>query len=155
MQYPGYATRPNHSSSPALKEVAAFSSVTLMTYYPLTYHVTMSRDDGGVILPRPYGEAFDDDDGLEDLIANRLDRMERSRRFWGRLSNTWLFTLVRNILPTLAIFTSVAVMAIPGRFDPSLAAFISGATIFIFIGPSVISSNYSLWVGLDRLGAVS
>ena len=153
MQYPGYATRPNHSSSPALKEVAASLSVTLMTYYPLTYHVTMSRDDGGVILPRPYGEAFDDDDGLEDLIANRLDRMERFRRFWGRLSNTWLFTLVRNILPTLAIFTSVAVMAIPGRFDPSLAAFISGATIFIFIAPSVISSNYSLWVGLDRLGA--
>ena len=36
----------------------------------------MSRDDGGVILPRPYGEAFDDDDALADLIAKRLNRME-------------------------------------------------------------------------------
>ena len=50
----------------------------------------MQSDDGGVNLPRPYGEGYEFDDGLEDLIADRLNRMERGRRFWGRLANTWL-----------------------------------------------------------------
>ena len=79
----------------------------------------MARDDGGVILPRPYGEAFDDDDALEDLIANRLNRMEKGRRFWGRLANTWSWTFVRNLIPTIAIFTAVAVMAAPNTVEPS------------------------------------
>jgi hypothetical protein len=113
----------------------------------------MQRDDGGVNLPRPYGESFEADDGLEDLIANRLNRMEKRRRFWGRLTSTWLYTLARNLIPTLAIFTSVAVMAIPDQVDPSMVAFASGITIIFFIGPSVISSNFTLWVGLNRLGA--
>ncbi len=113
----------------------------------------MQRGSGGVNLPRPYGESFEVDDGLEDLIINRLNRMEKSRRFWGRITNTWLCTLVRNLIPTLAIFTSVAVMAIPDQVDPSLAAFASGGIIVCFIGPSILSSNFSLWVGLDRLGA--
>ena len=109
-----------------------------MTYYRLTCLVTMARDDGGVILPRPYGEAFDDDDGLEDLIANRLNRMERSRRFWGRLADTWTFTLVRNLIPMMAIYTSVAVMALPEEVNPSIAAYVSGSIILFFFGPSVI-----------------
>ena len=113
----------------------------------------MSRDDGGVILPRPYGEAFDDDDALADLIAKRLNRMEKRRRLWGRLADTWLYTLVRNLIPLLAIFTSVAVMALPEEVNPSIAAYVSWSIILFFIGPSVISSNFSLWVGLDRLGA--
>ena len=113
----------------------------------------MARDDGGVILPRPYGEAFDDDDALADLIANRLNRMEKGRRFWGRLTDTWLLTLARHLIPMVAIFTSVAVMALPEEVNPSIAAYVSGAIILLFIGPSVISSNFSLWVGLDRLGA--
>ena len=90
----------------------------------------MASDDGGVILPRPYGEGFEFDDGLEDLIANRLNRMEKGRRFWGRLANTWSWTLVRNFLPTLAILTAVAVMAIPETIDPTLAAIISGAVSY-------------------------
>ncbi|MEE3310651.1 MAG: hypothetical protein VX230_04095 [Candidatus Thermoplasmatota archaeon] len=113
----------------------------------------MASDDGGVILPRPYGEGFEFDDGLEDLIANRLNRMEKGRRFWGRLANTWSWTLVRNFLPTLAILTAVAVMAIPETIDPTLAAIISGAFTLCFLGPSVLASNFALWVGLDRLGA--
>ena len=112
----------------------------------------MARDDGGVILPRPYGEAFDDDDGLEDLIANRLNRMEKGRRFWGRLTDTWLLTLARHLIPMVAIFTSVAVMALPEEVNPSIAAYVSGAIILLFIGPSVISSNFSLWVGLGQTG---
>ena len=64
----------------------------------------MASDDGGVILPRHYGEGFEFDDGLEDLIANRLNRMEKGRRFWGRLADTWIYTLVRNLIPILAIF---------------------------------------------------
>jgi len=113
----------------------------------------MSSDDGGVILPRPYGESFDIDDGLDELIANRLNRMEKWRRFWGRLANTWLFTLIRNLIPTLAIFTAVAVMALPSTVNPSIAAFASATLVVFFIAPSVITSNFSLWVGLDRLGA--
>ena len=72
----------------------------------------MLRDDARVNLPRPYGEGFASDDGLDELISNRLNRMEKSRRFWGRLANTWSWTLVRHIIPTLAIFTAVTVMAI-------------------------------------------
>ena len=113
----------------------------------------MQSDDGGVNLPRPYGEGYEFDDGLEDLIASRLDRMERGRRFWGRLANTWLWTLIRNFIPILAIFTAIAVMAIPDIIDPSLAAVVSVFFILAFIGPSVIASNFALWVGLDRLGA--
>ena len=113
----------------------------------------MPRDDGGVNLPRPYGEGFEFDDGLEDLIANRQNRMEKGRRFWGRLANTWLWTFIRNSIPMIAIFTAVAVMAIPNIVDPSLAAFVSALFILCFVGPSVITSNFSLWVGLDRLGA--
>ena len=79
----------------------------------------MASDDGGVILPRPYGEGFEFDDGLEELIANRLNRMEKRRRFWGRLANTWSWTLVRNFIPTIAIFTAIAVMARPDIIDPS------------------------------------
>ncbi len=113
----------------------------------------MQNDDSGVILPRPYGEAFDIDDGLDELIASRLNRMEKWRRFWGRLANTWFFTLIRNMMPTMAIFTAVAVMALPDKVDPSVAAFVSASLTFFFISPSVITSNFSLWVGLDRLGA--
>ena len=35
-----------------------------MTYATLTAPVPMRRDDGGVNLPRPYGEAFEADEGL-------------------------------------------------------------------------------------------
>lgn len=113
----------------------------------------MQRDDGGVNLPRPYGDGYEFDDALDDLIENRLNRMERSRRFWGRLSNTWLWTLVRNIISPLAVLTAVAVMAIPEEIDPSIAALVSVVAVFIFIAPSVLNSNFALWVGLDRLGA--
>ena len=113
----------------------------------------MQRDDGGVNLPRPYGDGHEFDDALDDLIENRLNRMERSRRFWGRLSNTWLWTLVRNIISPLAVLTAVAVMAIPEEIDPSIAALVSVVTVIIFISPSVLNSNFALWVGLDRLGA--
>ena len=113
----------------------------------------MQSDDGGVNLPRPYGEGYEFDDGLEDLIADRLNRMERGRRFWGRLANTWLWTLIRNFIPILAIFTAIAVMAIPEIIDPSLAAIVTALSILAFIVPSVIASNFALWVGLDRLGA--
>jgi hypothetical protein len=113
----------------------------------------MQRDDGGINLPRPYGEGFAIDDGLEGLIANRLNRMEKARRFWGRLADTWVWSLVRNMTPTLAIFTAVAVMAMPEKFDPSIAAIVSATVVVCFLGPSVLTSNYSLWVGLDRLGA--
>ena len=113
----------------------------------------MQRDDGGVNLPRPYGGGFAIDDGLDDLITNRLNRMEKARRFWGRLSNTWPWTLVRNILPIFSIFIAVAVMAIPEKIDPSISALIFALAVGFFIAPSTLASNYSLWVGLDRLGA--
>ena len=113
----------------------------------------MQRDDGGVNLPRPYGEGFAIDDGLEDLITNRLNRMEKARRFWGRLADTWPWTFIRNIIPTLAIFTAVAVMAIPEKIDPSISALAFALAVGCFITPSTLASNYSLWVGLDRLGA--
>ncbi|MEE2747976.1 MAG: hypothetical protein VX473_05870 [Candidatus Thermoplasmatota archaeon] len=124
-----------------------------MTQCHLSSIVPMLRDDARVNLPRPYGEGFASDDGLDELISNRLNRMEKSRRFWGRLANTWSWTLVRHIIPTLAIFTAVTVMAIPERFDPSIAALVSAMLVIIFISPSALTSNYSLWVGLDRLGA--
>jgi hypothetical protein len=113
----------------------------------------MAHDDASINLPRPYGGGFANDDGLEEMITSRLNRMERSRRIWGRLANTWLCKLVRNIIPTLAIFTAIAVMAAPDKFNSSIAALVSGTIVLIFISPSVLSSNYSLWVGLDRLGA--
>ncbi len=113
----------------------------------------MQRDDGGVNLPRPYGGGFAIDDGLDDLITNRLNRMEKARRFWGRLANTWPWTLVRNILPIFSIFIAVAVMAIPEKINPSISALIFALAVGFFIVPSTLASNYSLWVGLDRLGA--
>ena len=36
---------------------------------------------------------------------------------------------------------------------PSTLAIISGAFTLCFLGPSVLASNFALWVGLDRLGA--
>ena len=70
----------------------------------------MQSDDGGVNLPRPYGEGYEFDDGLEDLIADRLNRMERGRRFWGRLANTWLWTLIRNFIPISAKNTTLILL---------------------------------------------
>ncbi len=113
----------------------------------------MRRDDGGVNLPRPYGENFKTDDALEDLINIRLDRMEKSRRFWGRLADTWIWRLVRNILPPMTILISVAVMAIPDKVNPSIAAICIGTITLLFIAPSVVTSHFALRVGLHRLGA--
>ena len=85
----------------------------------------MRRDDGGVNLPRPYGEAFEADDGLEELIDNRLARMERSRRFWGHISSNWAWSLFRNLIPLLMLISTIVVMSLPEKFSPSLAATIS------------------------------
>jgi hypothetical protein len=124
-----------------------------MTYCIVTSHGQMQRDDGGVNLPRPYGENFETDDALEDLINIRIDRMEKSRRRWGRLADTWIWKTVRNILPPSIILISVAVMAIPEQVNPSIAAISVGAITLFFIGPSLATSNYALKVGLHRLGA--
>jgi len=113
----------------------------------------MQRDDGGVNLPRPYGENFETDDALEDLINIRIDRMEKSRRRWGRLADRWIWKTVRNILPPSIILISVAVMAIPEQVNPSIAAISAGVITLFFIGPSCATSNYALKVGLHRLGA--
>ena len=84
-----------------------------MTYATLTAPVPMRRDDGGVNLPRPYGEAFEANDGLEELIDNRLARMERARRFWGHLSSNWVWTLFRNLIPPILLFFTITVMSLP------------------------------------------
>ncbi len=113
----------------------------------------MRRDDGGVNLPRPYGEAFDADDRLEELIDNRLARLERYRRFWGRISSNWAWVFFRNLTPPLMIIFTIVVMSIPEKFDPSLAAIISVVLATIFVAPSAITRNYALWVGMGRFGA--
>jgi len=125
----------------------------LMTYQTLTSFVPMRRDDGGVNLPRPYGEGFDLVDGLDELIDNRLERMERARRFWGRLSDKWVWGLFRNLIPPLMIITTIAVMSLPEKFNPSLAAMFSVILTTIFVIPSVITRNLALWVGTGRFGA--
>jgi len=113
----------------------------------------MQSDDAGVNLPRPYGDKFEFKDGLEDLIENRLTRRENARRFFGRLSDRFLWRFVRTLIPISAILIAIAVMAIPEQINASLAALISGIIILIFITPSTAASNYALWVGMDRLGA--
>ncbi len=144
---------PNDCSDSIFKEVPAAQSVTLMTYCFVTSPVQMQRDDGGVNLPRPYGENFETDDALDDLINIRIDRMEKSRRRWGRLADRWIWKTVRNILPPSIILISVAVMAIPEQVNPSIAAISVGFITLFFIGPSLATSNYALKVGLHRLGA--
>ncbi|MEE2759359.1 MAG: hypothetical protein VYA86_05215 [Candidatus Thermoplasmatota archaeon] len=124
-----------------------------MTCGILTLLVTMRRDDGGVNLPRPYGEGFDLDDGLEELIDSRLARMETQRRFWGRLSNNWLWTLLRTLIPPSLVIITVAVMALPEKFNPTLVASISVVLTIIFVAPSAITRNLALWVGVGRFGA--
>ena len=124
-----------------------------MTYATLTAPVPMRRDDGGVNLPRPYGEAFEADDGLEELIDNRLARMERSRRFWGRLSSNWTWSLFRNLIPLILLISTITVMSLPEKFSPSLAATITATLTLIFVAPSTITRNLALWVGMGRFGA--
>ena len=113
----------------------------------------MQSDDAGVNLPRPYGDKFDFKDGLEDLIENRLTRRENARRLFGRLADRWLWRFIRNIIPISTILVVIAVMAIPGQINASVAALVSAIVILIFIAPSTAASNYALWVGMDRLGA--
>ncbi len=120
----------------------------LMTYQTLTSFVPMRRDDGGVNLPRPYGEGFDLVDGLDELIDNRLERMERARRFWGRLSDKWVWGLFRNLIPPLMIITTIAVMSLTEKFNPSLASMISVILTTIFVIPYVITRNLALWFGM-------
>ena len=112
----------------------------------------MQRGDGGVNLPRPYGEGFAIDDGLDDLIGNRLNRMEKARRFWGRLANTWIWTLARNIIPTFAIFTAVAVMAIPEKINPSISALIFALVVGCSLSPQL--SPAIIHYGLDWIALV-
>mgnify|MGYP001055790575 CR=1 FL=1 len=112
----------------------------------------MIRDDADASLPRPYGEGFEVEDGLGDIIEARLRRRERGRRFWGRLVDTWLLRSARRMLPIFLIATTIGVMAFPLQIDPSLAALCAVFASICFLGPSVASSNFALWVGQDRLG---
>ena len=128
-------------------------SVILMTYAIFTAFVTMRRDDGGVNLPRPYGEGFEAKDGLAELIDNRLARMERARRFWGRISSNWGLTLFRNLIPPLMIVTTIAVMSLPEQFNAAHVAIISALFTLIFVPPCAITQNLALWVGMGRFGA--
>ena len=113
----------------------------------------MRRDDGGVNLPRPYGEAFDAEDRLEELIDNRLARLERSRRFWGHVSSNWAWGFFRNLTPLLMIIFTIVVMSLPGKVSPSQAAIISVVLTILFVTPSAITRNYALWVGMGRFSA--
>ena len=115
--------------------------------------VPMRRVDGGVNLPRPYGEAFEADDGLAELIDNRLARLERARRFWGRLSSNWAWTMFRNLIPPLMLIFTITVMSMPERITPSQVAIVSAMLTLIFVAPSAITRNLALWVGMGRFGA--
>ncbi len=124
-----------------------------MTYRTLTSPVPMRRVDGGVNLPRPYGEAFEADDGLAELIENRLVRLERARRFWGKLSSNWVWMMFRNLIPPLMLSFTITVMSMPERFTPSQVAIVSAVLTLIFVAPSAITRNLALWVGMGRFGA--
>lgn len=113
----------------------------------------MMRDDADATLPRPYGVDGAAEVGLETIIAARLRRRERARRFWGRLAGTWLLRGARITLPFMLSLAAIAVMSEPVGIDASLMALCAGFASLCFLSPSFLMSNYTLWVGLDRLGA--
>jgi hypothetical protein len=124
-----------------------------MTHPTTAVSVAMIQDDADANLPRPYGDGFEADEGLDHIIAARLERRERARRFWGRLAGTWLLKGSRFLLPVLFSLAAIAVMARPQQIDGSLIAACAAFATFCFLTPSLVASNYALWTGLDRLGA--
>ena len=115
-------------------------------------YVPMLPDDADAGLPRPYGGGFEVEGGLVDIIEARLKRREKSRRFWGRLADTWILHFARTLTPYFLILTTIIVMAFPKDTDVSMMALCAVFASFCFLTPSVASSHYMLWVGQDRLG---
>ncbi|MDP6899786.1 MAG: hypothetical protein QGF94_03010 [Candidatus Thalassarchaeaceae archaeon] len=112
----------------------------------------MFQDDADAGLPRPYGDGFDEDENLGNIIEKRLQGRERHRRFWGRLSNVWLLQIARIILPFSYIIVAVLIMAFPNEIDGTLISFCAIFATISFLMPSLASSSYMLWVGQDRIG---
>ena len=132
--------------------IAAGVNNTLMTSKPTPVNVRMLPDDADAGLPRPYGGGFEVEGGLGDIIEARLKNREKSRRFWGRLADTWILHFARTLTPYFLILSTIIVMSFPNDTDVSMVALCAAFTSFCFLVPSVASSHYMLWVGQDRLG---